>query len=96
MELRKYDILLFPTKWEIEGVPGILVEGKIAGLAEIVSDKSYNAELIHDNKEGIVLHENSVDDLVETLVTLNNDKETLLRLKKGSPDSAELFLSRII
>lgn len=90
-ELRKYDVLLFPTKWEIEGVPGILVEGKIAGLAEIVSNKSYNAELVQDNEEGIVLHENSVAGLVETLMSLGKDDQTLLRLKKGSLNSSEQY-----
>lgn len=90
-ELRKYDVLLFTTKWEIEGVPGILVEGKIAGLAEVVSNKSYNAELVQDNKEGIVLHENSVAGLVEALTSLDQDNQTLLRLKKGSFNSAEHY-----
>lgn len=90
-ELKKYDILLFPTKWEIEGVPGILVEGKIAGLAEIVSNKSYNAELVCDNKEGIVLHNNSVEDLVQALTILDSDNKKLIHLKQGSLNSAEHY-----
>ena len=47
----------FPTKWKTEGVPGILVEGKIAGLAEVVSNESYNSEIVKDGVEGIVLKE---------------------------------------
>lgn len=36
-EFSKYDVLLFSTKWDIEGVPGILAEGKIVGLADIIN-----------------------------------------------------------
>lgn len=90
-ELSKYDILLFPTKWDIEGVPGILVEGKIAGLAEIVSNKSYNAELVRDKVEGIVLDENSANDLATAIRRLDENRKELSTLKEGSGLSAEQY-----
>lgn len=90
-ELAKYDILLFPTKWDIEGVPGILVEGKIAGLAEIVSKKSYNAELVRDREEGIVLEENTESNLTLAIQRLNQDRGLLDLLKCGSRKSAERY-----
>jgi glycosyltransferase involved in cell wall biosynthesis len=90
-ELGRYDVLLFPTKWKTEGVPGILVEGKIAGLTAIVSDMCYNAELVKDDKEGIVLKANNSDYLVEAINLLNNDRKLLFRLKQGSKNSAEKF-----
>lgn len=91
MELSKYDLLLFPTKWDIEGVPGVLVEGKITGLAEIVSNKSYNAELVHDGVEGIVLKENSVNCLATAIKELDGDRQKLNVLKTGSKLSAEQY-----
>lgn len=90
-ELSKYDVLLFPTKWDIEGVPGILVEGKIAGLAEIVSNKSYNAELVQDGVEGVVIAENTGNCLAAAIQQLAEDRDFLNSMKKGSRESSEHY-----
>ena len=90
-ELSKYDVLLFPTKWDIEGVPGILVEGKITGLAEIVSNKSYNAELVQDGVEGVVIAENTGNCLAAAIQQLAEDRDFLNSMKKGSRESSERY-----
>ncbi len=91
IELGKYDVMLFPSKWKHEGVPGIIVESKIAGITAIVSDIAFNAELVEDEAEGIVLKDNTVTNLVEAISRLSNDRELLARLKKGSHKSCETF-----
>lgn len=45
--------LLLPSKWSGEGVPGALVESKMAGIAAIVSDWNFNAEIVKNDSEGI-------------------------------------------
>ena len=90
-ELRQYDVLLFPTKWDTEGVPGILVEAKIAGLPCIVSNKSFNSELVQDKEEGIVLAENDAGNLVQAIQLFDNDREFLQKLSTGSYRSAERY-----
>lgn len=90
-ELRKYDVLLLPTKWKTEGVPGILVEGKIAGLAEVVSNESYNSEIVKDGIEGIVLKENTKECLVETILHLESNRGSLRKMQVCSKESAKSF-----
>lgn len=90
-ELSKYDILLLPTKWTTEGIPGVLVEAKIAGLACIVSDVSYNSEIVTDGVDGIVLSQNNDQYLKEAIRVLNNDRSKLLKQKKESLKSAENY-----
>lgn len=90
-ELKQYDVLLFPTKWETEGVPGILVEAKIAGLPCVVSDKSFNRELVKNGREGIVLLNNNEESLAEAIRSLDQDREFLQSLSDGSFMSAERF-----
>lgn len=90
-ELRQYDVLLFPTNWETEGVPGILVEAKVAGLPCIVSNKSYNSELVQDGIEGIVLDKNDTDHLIQAIRKLDEDREMLRLLCNGSYKSASRF-----
>ncbi len=90
-ELAKYDVLLFPTKWEVEGVPGIIVEAKIAGITPIVSNSSYNAELVQDGVDGIVLGENSAAAIVEALNRFARDRDMLSEMKKCSQRSSEMY-----
>lgn len=90
-ELKKYDVLLFPTRWKTEGVPGILVEAKMSGLAIIASDRSYNAEIVRDGVEGIILKENSAINLLDAVCKLNEDRDFLKYLKKNSYASSEKF-----
>ena len=62
-ELSRYDVLLFPTRYKIEGVPGILVEAKISGLAIIASDESYNSEIVADGESGFIIPYNTAVEL---------------------------------
>ena len=88
--LNQYDVLLFPTRFAIEGVPGVLVEAKIAGITSIVSDMSYNAELVKED-EGLVLEKNDAAHMAQAICRLDGDRELLLRLKQGSQRSASRF-----
>ena len=90
-KLHEYDVLLFPTQFDIEGVPGILVEAKIAGLACIVSNKSYNADIVLNGINGIVLSNNTSEFLVEAISDLNEHRDILLRYKQGSLDSSNMY-----
>ena len=90
-ELKKYDILLFPTRWKNEGVPGILVEAKMAGLAIIASNQSYNAEIVKDGVEGIILKETSASNLLDAIRKINENRDLLVYMKKNSYTSSEKF-----
>ncbi len=90
-ELAKYDVVLLPTKWKTEGIPGILVEAKIAGVTCIVSDECYNSEIIKNSEEGIVLSENTPERLKEAIVKLDSDRELLDRFKSTNHASAEKY-----
>ena len=91
-EISKYDVLLLPTRWAAEGVPGILVEGKIAGLAEIVTNHNYNAEIVTSGWDGIILKNNTADELIDAIKQLDNDRTMLLNMKLNSKISSEKYL----
>jgi Glycosyltransferase len=90
-ELNGYDIHLFPTRCRFEGVPGVLVETKIAAVPSVVSDVSFNAEIVEDGVSGLVLRGNTVEELVSALKIVDGDREFLSGLKKGALESAEYF-----
>ena len=89
--LHGYDAMLFPTRWRAEGVPGIIIESKIAGIIPIVSMQNYNSELVQNNVDGIVLKENTKDHLVDAINKIKCNKDLLNKLKYNSHKSAEGF-----
>ena len=90
--LNSYDVLLFPTRWKDEGVPGVLIEAKFSGLPAIVSNFAYNAELLEHLKEGIVLSKNDVNRLREAILQLDKDDNLLTKLKLGALRSSEKYV----
>lgn len=91
-ELNQYDLLLLPTRCKTEGLPGILLEAKIAGVPAIVTDHNYNREIVVHGTDGIVLEENTADALCSALTLLNNDRVQLHRMKQGSRTTADHYL----
>ena len=90
-ELKKYDVLLLPTKWKAEGVPGILVESKIAKVPAIVSNINYNAEIVRDNVDGIVLEKNDSVNLSLTINRLISNREVVSKMSQECEKSAEQY-----
>ena len=90
-KLNEYDLLLLPTRALTEGIPGVLVEAKIAAVPAIVSDICYNSEIVEHGISGIVLKENTTPALVAAIAALDTDREQLYRLKQGALRSAEKY-----
>lgn len=90
-ELSKYDILLLPTKWKGEGVPGILVEAKMAGITAVVSKVNYNTEIVLNGVEGIVLDDLERGSLRKAVEFLAVDRDRLMTLKEGAYGSRSRY-----
>lgn len=90
-ELNQYDVLLLPTRCKTEGLPGILVEAKIAGIPAIVSAINHNREIVEDGVDGIILARDTADFLVSALNKLDADREKLLSMKQASRASAQRY-----
>lgn len=90
-ELGQYDALLLPTRWKAEGLPGILVEAKIAGIPAVVSDHNFNREIVSHNRDGFVIMDITPEKLVSALKELGSDREMLLNMKLAARDLAERY-----
>lgn len=89
--LENYDVSLYPTKWINEGVPGTIIESKIASNAVICSKWKNSDGLVKDYIDGIVLKNNNPVDLYNAIKILEGDKKLLMKLKKNSFESAENY-----
>jgi glycosyltransferase involved in cell wall biosynthesis len=91
-KLHRYDVLLFPSMWKNEGVPGILVEAKIAGVPAIASNINYNSEIITDGKTGLILKENTPVELADAIERLYLNRDMLIKMKNNAKYSSKYFL----
>lgn len=90
-ELNKYDAHLFPTMCPNEGVPGVIVETKIAAVPTVASGRGYNGELVEDGVDGLLTKEDSVEELSRAVEALAKDPSRLDCMKKAALASSERF-----
>lgn len=90
-ELNQYDVLLLPTRCRTEGLPGILIEAKIAGIPAIISNINYNREIVTNGLDGFVLDVDDASCLESALLAVDRDRNVLLSMKKASRESAERY-----
>ena len=90
-ELAKYDLLLLPTRWKAEGVPGILVEAKIACLPAVVSDINYNKDIVKNGFDGIVLEQNNTEHVIKAITYLVKNEKILAEMKENCTKSANMY-----
>jgi len=53
--LSNYDCMLFPTYWDGEGFPGVVLDANIAGVPIIATKWNLNSEVIIDGKTGVLI-----------------------------------------
>ena len=87
----KYDVLLFPTKYPGECLPGTLIEAYISGLAIIASNWRYAKEYIENEKVGYIFEYNNINDFEEKVAKLLNDKERINSFKIYSKKVGEKY-----
>lgn len=93
--LNGYDVLLLPTSWIGEGIPGILIEAKMSGITCVVSDFNYNKEVINNDRDGIVLNDLQAGTLSKVLRELSTNKGLLKALKQGSFESKDKYAAEV-
>lgn len=90
-ELSKYDLHLFPTLCPNEGVPGVIVETKMAAVPTVASGRGYNAELVEDGVDGVITHEDTVDEMARVIEQLAENPERVDGMKAAALGSAERY-----
>lgn len=66
-KLSEYDVMVFPTYFEGEGFPGVLIDAFKAGLPVIVSDFHANPDVVTNSSLGIVVKVKCIDSLMDAM-----------------------------
>lgn len=90
--MRNYDVLVFPTRYEGEGFPGVILEAIYADLFVLASDWKYNKEVISEFGNGKTYSldlsdslENELKLLIDSPLNFDNGQLTrnTLKLSEG-------------
>lgn len=81
--LQGYYLLLFPTRFYTEGVPGTIIDAYAAGLPVLASSWESSRDIICDNKTGILYEFGSVHELEKALLDILNHPDRVVSMKKN-------------
>lgn len=83
--LSKYDVMLLPTHFYTEGLPGSVVDAYISGIPVIVTEWKHSHEFIDEGKSGfIVPFEDGVQQIIGRVSALEKDRDLLQRMKSNA------------
>lgn len=82
MTLSVYDVMLLPTHYYTEGLPGSVVDAYISGLPVIVTKWKHSTEFVEDGKTGYIIpFEKGEDRLIKTIVEIENNRDILRKMR---------------
>lgn len=85
--IKNYQALLFPTFYEGEGFAGTLIDALAAGVPVIASDWRYNAEIIKQNRTGMIYKTS----LFEALCKIMSDIDAWNTMKPTCVEEAKKY-----
>jgi glycosyltransferase involved in cell wall biosynthesis len=94
--LSKYDIMLFPTSYPGEGLPGTILDSYISGIPVIASDWLYNSELIDHGQSGFIFDLDSPSDFNNYVYFLYMHRDVLFEMKKSAHLKSKEFDSNFV
>lgn len=93
--LSKYDMMLFPTYWDGEGFPGVIIDSYIAGVPVLASDWSLNCDYVSE-KTGIIIPHHNQSRLFEEMKKVIENQYDLKLMSQNSQSLAMQYDNRVI
>jgi len=80
--LKKYFMLLFPTRFKTEGIPGTILDSYSAGVPVLSSKWDSFSDIVEENVTGIGFELENFDDMYDKLGYIYNNPGKILSMKK--------------
>lgn len=92
--LKDYFVLLFPTRFFTEGVPGTIIDAYAAGIPVISARWQSYGDIVEENITGLGYEICQTGELAQRLVEIQQDVDSFLALKKNCLEKSKCFLPR--
>lgn len=95
--LSQYDVMLLPTHFFTEGLPGSIVDAYISGIPVIATEWKHAREFVEDGKSGFIIpFEKGEDVLIERILKLESNRKLLYEMQNYSLIKRNEFAPPII
>jgi glycosyltransferase involved in cell wall biosynthesis len=94
--LPSYDAFVFPTEYENEGHPGVLIEAFMAGLPIIATDMPGINEMVRSGENGLIVPPGDAKLLAEAMRRIVIDGTLRANLAMGAEKAANLYDEQIV
>lgn len=94
--LGQYDLMLFPTYYPGEGMPGAVVEALTAGTPVIASDWHYNKEVVTNGYSGIIYNLEEEDGLITSIRKLISNRTELQNMRENCVEESKRFSAEAV
>lgn len=92
--LRSCDVFVFPTYFEFEGHPWVILEAMATGIPVVSTNHACVPETVVHGQTGLIVHRQSVAELTAAIETLLLDRPLRLRMGKSGRRRIEQDLSK--
>lgn len=83
--LSQYDVMLLPTHFYTEGLPGSVVDAYISGIPVIVTEWKHSREFVDDGRSGYIIpFENGQQELIRNVISLEKNRKLLATMKTNA------------
>jgi glycosyltransferase involved in cell wall biosynthesis len=90
-QLSSFNVFVFPSVYDNEGHPGVLIEALMAGLPIISSDQPVIRELLFDNVNSLIVEPGDIRGLSRAMNRLVNDSALRKKLSKAALETSSKF-----
>lgn len=92
--LKNYFVLLFPTHFYTEGIPGTIIDAYAAGIPVIAARWESFSDIVDDGVTGFGYEFGNVSDLTCRLIAMMKDSETVNKMKFDCIEKSRDFTSQ--
>lgn len=92
--LKRYDALLFPTKWLTEGFPGTFIDAMAAGLPILATERNNFKDIIQNGYNGYLISDTEKEEgYIDKIYKWYQDRQNLLDMKRNALKEAQRYTS---
>lgn len=94
-KIKQYDLLLFPTYYQGEGLAGTIIDSFFAGVPVVASNWRYNTDVIKDKETGFIFETKDDEAMKRTLEDIYHGKYDLKKMQLNCLEQANQYLPEI-
>lgn len=94
--ITQYDLQLFPTLYDTEGIPGSIVDSYFAGTPVVAAKWNSFSDVIKDSMTGIGYEQHNVTDFYRKLSAIITQPEEIMKMKQNCLREAENYKPEVV